>query len=60
MLLLSSIFMGLTLIVFILYGLFAHSVRHWVVNSPRIMRRVQRSFALVFAMLGVKLAVAEP
>ncbi len=59
MLLLSIIFMLMTLLVFIVYGLFANSVRAHVVNSPKIVTRAQRSFAVIFAMLGAKLAMAE-
>ncbi len=59
MLLLSAIFMLMTLLVFIVYGLFANSVRAHVVNSPKIVARTQRSFAVIFAMLGAKLAMAE-
>jgi threonine/homoserine/homoserine lactone efflux protein len=59
MLLLSGKFMAMTLFVFILYGLFANSVRVNVAGSPRIMRMTQRSFALMFAMLGAKLALTE-
>jgi threonine/homoserine/homoserine lactone efflux protein len=59
MLLLSGIFMAMTLFVFILYGLLANSVRVYVAGSPRIMRNAQRSFAVIFAMLGAKLALAE-
>ncbi|WP_136807664.1 LysE family translocator [Desulfosediminicola flagellatus] len=59
MLLLSGIFMAMTLLVFIIYGLCANGVRKYIVNSPRIVTRVQRSFAAVFAMLGLKLALTE-
>jgi len=59
MLVLSAVFMGMTLLVFIVYGLFAHSVRMYVVNSPRIIKLTQRTFAAIFAMLGMKLAMAE-
>ncbi|MCU7851300.1 MAG: LysE family translocator [Candidatus Thiodiazotropha sp. (ex Monitilora ramsayi)] len=59
MLLLSGIFMGMTLFVFILYGLFANSVRSYVAHSPNIIKMAQRTFAVVFAMLGAKLAMAE-
>lgn len=60
MLLLSAVFMGMTLVIFILYGLLADAVRRHVVNSPRVVTRLQRSFAAVFAALGVKLALTEP
>ncbi len=59
MLLLSGIFMAMTLLVFIIYGLCANGVRKYIVNSPRVVTRVQRSFAAVFAMLGLKLALTE-
>ena len=59
MFMLSGIFMGMTLFIFILYGLFANSMRRYIINSPKIMKRIQRSFAMVFAALGMKLAMAE-
>ncbi len=59
MLLLSSIFMGLTLLIFILYGLSANSVRKYVINSPKALVWIQRSFAAVFAGLAAKLAMTE-
>jgi threonine/homoserine/homoserine lactone efflux protein len=59
MLLLSIVFMGMTLFVFILYGLFANSVRDYVVHSPNIIKTTQRTFAVIFSMLGAKLAMAE-
>jgi threonine/homoserine/homoserine lactone efflux protein len=59
MFMLSGIFMGMTLLVFILYGLFANSMRTYIIHSPKIMKRIQRSFAMVFAALGMKLAMAE-
>lgn len=59
MFLLSGIFMVMTLVIFVLYGICADRVRIYVVNSPKTLHRLQRSFALVFAALGVKLALAE-
>lgn len=59
LLMLSGIFMLLTLVVFSLYGLFAGAVRNHVLNSPRILSRLQRGFALSFAALGARLALAE-
>jgi len=59
MLLLSIVFMGMTLFVFILYGLFANSVRDYIVHSPSIIKTTQRTFAVIFAILGAKLAMAE-
>ncbi|MBL1420967.1 MAG: LysE family translocator [Alphaproteobacteria bacterium] len=56
---LSAIFMGVTFVVFVIYGLFAHSMRHYILSSDKIMRIVQRSFAVVFAGLAAKLAFSE-
>ncbi|WP_428622245.1 LysE family translocator [Sedimenticola sp.] len=57
--LLSVIFMLITLVVFLLYALFAGTVRDYVVGSPHILNRLQRGFAVAFAALGAKLAMAE-
>lgn len=59
MLKLSVVFMMLTLCIFILYGASAHSVRNYVVNSQKTVRRLQKNFAVIFAALGVKLALTE-
>jgi threonine/homoserine/homoserine lactone efflux protein len=59
LIILSLIFMVMTLVVFVLYGLSATSVRHYVTRSPHIVRRLQRSFAAIFATLGLKLAMTE-
>ncbi|MCE7988776.1 MAG: LysE family translocator [Caldilinea sp. CFX5] len=56
---LSGVFMVITLIVFVLYGVLANGVRSWVVNSPNLILWLQRTFALTFAVLGLKLAVDE-
>ncbi len=56
---LSSIFMLITFVVFVCYGLFAGTVRDYVIHSPRIINRLQRGFAVAFAALGAKLAMAE-
>jgi len=59
LLILSLAFMALTLVVFILYGFFANAVRQHVINSPGAITWLQRSFAAIFAGLGVKLAMAD-
>ena len=60
MLVLSAVFMAMTLVIFILYGLLADAVRRHVVGSPKVVVWMQRAFAAVFAALGVKLALPEP
>ncbi len=57
--LLSAVFMAMTLVVFIGYGLSAHAVRNCFVRLPVLTSWVQRSFAVVFAALGAKLALTE-
>jgi len=59
MLLLSGVFMAMTLGIFIVYGICANGVRAYVINSPKAIFRLQRSFALIFAALGAKLAMTE-
>jgi threonine/homoserine/homoserine lactone efflux protein len=59
MLELSAAFMAMTLVVFVLYGLFAASVRDRVISRPKVMRWLRRAFAGGFALLGAKLAFAE-
>jgi threonine/homoserine/homoserine lactone efflux protein len=56
MLELSVIFMLLTFVVFVGYGLFAAWVRRHVVSRPRVLAWMRRTFAGAFAALGVKLA----
>jgi threonine/homoserine/homoserine lactone efflux protein len=59
MLELSGAFMAMTLAVFVVYGLFAAGVRDRVITRPAVMAWLRRSFAVGFAALGVKLALAE-
>jgi threonine/homoserine/homoserine lactone efflux protein len=59
MLLLSAVFMLMTFVVFVGYGLFAASIRTHVISRPRIMTWMRRTFAAAFVALGAKLAVAE-
>ena len=59
MLELSAAFMAMTFAVFVLYGLFAASVRDRVISRPKVMRWLRRAFAGGFAVLGAKLAFAE-
>jgi len=56
---LSGVFMLLTFVVFVGYGMFAASVRRHVIARPRILTWMRRSFAAAFVALGAKLALAE-
>src|SRR5471032_950260 len=59
MLELSAAFMAMTFAVFVVYGLFAASVRDRIVTRPRVMTWLRRAFAGGFAALGARLAFAE-
>jgi threonine/homoserine/homoserine lactone efflux protein len=59
MLELSSVFMALTFVVFVGYGLFAAAVRTHVIARPRVLTWMRRVFAGAFVALGARLALAE-
>jgi threonine/homoserine/homoserine lactone efflux protein len=59
MLELSSVFMFLTFVVFVGYGVFAASVRDHITSRPELLMWMRRSFAGAFAALGAKLALSE-
>jgi threonine/homoserine/homoserine lactone efflux protein len=59
MLELSGVFMLMTFLVFVVYGLFAASIRDRVISRPRVLTWMRRTFAGAFVSLGVKLAFAE-
>jgi threonine/homoserine/homoserine lactone efflux protein len=59
MLELSAVFMLMTWVVFVLYGLFAAGVRDRVVSRPNVMTWLRRAFAGGFALLGARLALAD-
>lgn len=59
MLVLSGVFMLMTLVVFIGYGVLASHVRRSLTLSPSVVKTMQRIFAGVFAALAARLAVME-
>ena len=59
MLLLSGVFMAMTLLVFVVYGFVAHAFRRLVIESATVQRWLRYSFAAAFAGLGAKLAMSE-
>jgi len=59
MLELSAVFMLMTFVVFVVYGLFAASIRDHVVTRPRVLTWMRRTFAGAFVALGAKLAFAD-
>jgi threonine/homoserine/homoserine lactone efflux protein len=59
MLELSAVFMLMTFVVFVGYGLFAASIRDQVISRPRVLTWMRRTFAGAFVALGAKLALAD-
>ena len=56
---LSAVFMLLTFIVFVGYGLCAAALRRHVISRPRVLTWLRRVFAGAFLALGAKLALAD-
>jgi len=56
---LSAVFMLLTFVVFVGYGLFAAAIRSHVISRPLVLTWMRRAFAGAFVALGAKLALAE-
>ena len=59
MILLSAVFMGLTLIVFAFYGILASGVSAYLVNSSKAVKRLQQAFAVILAGFAFRLALSE-
>jgi len=56
---LSAVFMGMTFVVFVVYGLLAHAFRKAVIESARVQAWLRWGFAAAFAGLGAQLAASE-
>lgn len=56
---LSLVFMGMTLGVFVLYGVLAHVFRQKVMGSKTIQDALRQGFAAAFAAMAGKLALSE-
>src|SRR4051812_14709330 len=59
MLELGLVFMAMTFVVFVIYGLFAASVRTHVISRPRVLAWMRRIFSAAFVALGARLALSE-
>ena len=59
MILLSAVFMGITFIVFALYGILASGISAYLMNSLKAVKRLQQAFALILAWFAIKLALSE-
>ncbi len=56
---LGGVFMLMTLVIFALYGILASGISTYFINSPKAIRWLQRSFAVIFAGLAAKLVLSE-
>jgi len=56
---LSGVFMAMTFVVFVIYGVSAAAMRRRVIERPRVIQRIRRLFALSFVALGVRLATTS-
>src|SRR5688572_32856589 len=59
MITLSAMFMGMTFLIFALYGILASGISAYLINSSRAVKRLQQAFAAVLAIFAVKLALSE-
>ncbi|HEX5498532.1 MAG TPA: hypothetical protein VFX03_04860, partial [Thermomicrobiales bacterium] len=56
---LSAVFMLLTFVIFVAYGLAAAAIRRHVIARPRVLTWMRRVFAGALVGLGAKLALAH-
>jgi threonine/homoserine/homoserine lactone efflux protein len=59
MIMLSAVFMGMTFIIFVLYGILASGISAYLINSSKAVKRLQQAFAVILAAFAVKLALSE-
>ena len=55
----SAVFMLITFIVFVGYGMFAASILSHVISRPRVLTWMRRTFAAAFVALGARLVLAD-
>ncbi len=59
MIVLSAVFMVITLIVFAIYGILASGISVYLMNSSKAVKRLQQAFAVMLAGFAVKLALSK-
>lgn len=59
MLELSAVFMAVTFLILVVYGICAAAVRTYAITRPPVLLWMRRAFAAAFVGLGAKLALAE-
>lgn len=57
--LLSAAFMGITLIVFALYGILASGIRAHLVNLSNAVKHLQKALATILAGFAIQLGLSE-
>jgi len=56
---LGGVFMAMTFVIFVLYGVAAATVRDQVMSRPSVLAILRRLFAGAFVLLGLRLALTE-
>jgi len=56
---LGGVFMAMTFVMFVVYGVAAATVRDQVLSRPSVLAIMRRLFAGAFVLLGVRLALTE-
>ena len=59
LLILSAVFMAMTFVVFVVYGLLSAVMRRHVIERPQVVQRLRRLFAASFVGLAAKLATTH-
>ena len=59
MILLSLVFMAITLLVFASYGILSSGVSAYLRKSSKAVKRIQQAFAVILAGFAIQLAVSE-
>jgi threonine/homoserine/homoserine lactone efflux protein len=59
MILLSVVFMVITLLVFALYGILSSGISAYLMKSSKAIKYIQQAFAVILAGFAVQLAVSE-
>ena len=57
MLALSGVFMAMTFLIFVAYGLLAAATRERVLSRPQLLARMRKVFAVCFLALSGRLAL---
>jgi threonine/homoserine/homoserine lactone efflux protein len=59
LIMLSVVFMGMTFIIFALYGILASGISAYLINSSKAVKRLQQAFAVILAGFAANLALSE-